>query len=148
MKFSMGVWIIGVLIIANPATAGSIKKWIDAEGNVHFGDAPPAARSAEEVELSPGYKGEDTDNAGGLRPGERLMLEQYERRYSRPPSQNLPSSNSSDNSAEYDESRCEYYKLRKQRYERKLKSGYKQSERQYIDERIAWYNMKVSDYCR
>ena len=123
-------------------SAGSIKKWVDAEGNVHFGDAPPAAQKTEDVDININ-KGTGGTTAPGLRPDEQLMLDKYEKRYER---SYAPEPSNSLN--HYDESRCEYYKLRLKRYQRKAKSGYKQSEKQTIKERIAWYEMKVSDYCK
>ncbi|MDZ7754470.1 MAG: DUF4124 domain-containing protein [Gammaproteobacteria bacterium] len=39
------------LTIALPATAGSIKKWVDEEGQVHYGDAPPDHARTEEVQI-------------------------------------------------------------------------------------------------
>ena len=31
--------------------AGSIHKWVDSEGNTHYGDAPPAATSSQQVRV-------------------------------------------------------------------------------------------------
>ena len=46
---------VAVLLLAaclcGPANAEGVYKWVDDEGNVHFGDLPPAEWEAEEVEL-------------------------------------------------------------------------------------------------
>lgn len=34
-------------------TAGSIKKWYDKDGNVHFGDTPPATVETSNIEVKP-----------------------------------------------------------------------------------------------
>lgn len=39
------------LFLAAPAWSAGVYRWTDADGNVHFGDEPPAQRKAETVEL-------------------------------------------------------------------------------------------------
>jgi hypothetical protein len=38
-----------ILVITSSAYANGIYKWIDEDGNVHYGDAPPASVATEEV---------------------------------------------------------------------------------------------------
>lgn len=59
---------IVVLFIICPVIleAGSVKKWTDSEGNVHFGDVPPASVQVDVVEVQP------------LTGGEGLSLKQME----------------------------------------------------------------------
>lgn len=38
---------------AGTAGAADIYRWVDADGNVHFGDTPPDDRSVEQVEVRP-----------------------------------------------------------------------------------------------
>ncbi|MEJ1463354.1 MAG: DUF4124 domain-containing protein [Candidatus Sedimenticola sp. (ex Thyasira tokunagai)] len=45
------MWCYGVPIAS--AQTGCIKKWTDADGNVHFGDVPPAEAGTRQVEAKP-----------------------------------------------------------------------------------------------
>jgi glutaredoxin len=40
-----------LLVLALPANAGEIHRWTDSQGNVHFGDRPPATADSEIVKL-------------------------------------------------------------------------------------------------
>lgn len=46
------ILVIGLLLTAN-ATAADIYQWTDAQGRVHFGDRPQAARPARGRRRSP-----------------------------------------------------------------------------------------------
>ncbi len=80
------ICLIPVLLSAS-AMAGSIHKWVDEDGNVHYGDAPPVSAQTESVRVqsaptnpgrslprlsSPGDTGENdaataaADDAGGV----------------------------------------------------------------------------------
>lgn len=39
------------LLLSLPLQAGTIKKWVDDEGNVHYGDAPPISAQTENVRV-------------------------------------------------------------------------------------------------
>jgi hypothetical protein len=39
------------LIFSTSLFAGSIQKWVDDEGNVHYGDAPPVSAKTKEVRV-------------------------------------------------------------------------------------------------
>ena len=39
------------LLISMPLQAGAIKKWVDEDGNVHYGDAPPVTAKTEDVRV-------------------------------------------------------------------------------------------------
>ena len=43
--------IVLTLFMAASAQAGSIHKWVDQEGNVHYGDAPPVTVKTEPVRV-------------------------------------------------------------------------------------------------
>ena len=69
--------IVPILLLAGAVHAGSIHKWVDEEGNVHYGDAPPVSAKTENVRVlsapsNPGRalprlgdSGDDQDAAGG-----------------------------------------------------------------------------------
>ena len=39
------------LLVTVPLQAGTIKKWVDEEGNVHYGDSPPISAKTENVRV-------------------------------------------------------------------------------------------------
>ncbi len=39
------------LFISTTIQAGSIQKWVDEEGNVHYGDAPPVSVKTEQIKI-------------------------------------------------------------------------------------------------
>ncbi len=39
------------LLVATSLNAGSIQKWVDDDGNVHYGDAPPVTAKTENVRV-------------------------------------------------------------------------------------------------
>ena len=39
------------LIVSTSLFAGSIQKWVDDDGNVHYGDAPPVSAKTKEVRV-------------------------------------------------------------------------------------------------
>ena len=41
------------LLFSTALSAGSIQKWVDDEGNVHYGDAPPTSAKTESVHVQP-----------------------------------------------------------------------------------------------
>ena len=41
------------LFLSTSLTAGSIQKWVDEDGNVHYGDAPPTSAKTESVHVQP-----------------------------------------------------------------------------------------------
>ncbi len=44
---------VALLVLAMPAVAGDIHRWTDEEGNIHFGDRPPASVDSEAISVKP-----------------------------------------------------------------------------------------------
>ena len=47
----MRYMILLALLASMPLHAGAIKKWVDEEGNVHYGDAPPVSAKTQDVRV-------------------------------------------------------------------------------------------------
>jgi hypothetical protein len=152
MRLAQG---IHVLLMSLPLalSAAEVKKWVDAEGGVHFGDLPPrgsefAVQTVDPVAVTPG-RSELT-----LRPGEIEALERYEqRRKAHAPSNRAPAAQHRSDGAGGDRQafyrkRCAYYRQRHEFFRDQKRHGYSRSEEAKIDERIAWSEMKVAEYCR
>ena len=43
--------ICALMLVTLPLQAGTIKKWVDADGNVHYGDSPPVSAKTENVRV-------------------------------------------------------------------------------------------------
>ena len=48
---TMRYLILLALLASMPAHAGAIKKWVDEDGNVHYGDAPPVSAQTQDVRV-------------------------------------------------------------------------------------------------
>jgi len=47
----MRYFIYLTLLLSTSIQAGSIQKWVDEEGNVHYGDAPPISAKTEQIKI-------------------------------------------------------------------------------------------------
>jgi len=152
MSLARGLCIL-LLSLPLAASAADVKKWVDAQGGIHFGDLPPPGSSfvVQNVDpvsvtpVEPGLK---------LRPGEIEALERHEQRKKArtPASQASAREQSPGNAARergsFYRKRCAYYRQRHAFFRDQKRHGYSRSEEAKIDERIAWSDMKVAEYCR
>lgn len=75
----MKTYLLILLLLPLSTTAG-VYKWTDANGQTHFGDRPPAEKSAEEVDIDPAPPGNDPAAAERInRMNEFLNQRQAER---------------------------------------------------------------------
>lgn len=63
---------LGLAIVTQATAAGSIQRWTDAAGQVHYGDRPPAGVDAQPVEVRPGSTDTPADRTRRART-ERLL---------------------------------------------------------------------------
>ena len=66
--------IVFVLLVIAGAAYAEVYTWVDADGNTHYSDKPPADRTAEQLDLE--TQQVTTVGGSGLRPGEQALLEQ------------------------------------------------------------------------
>lgn len=146
------VMVMVLALLAGGLQAGEIKRWVDAEGRVHFGDQAPASVDAvvQEIEQS----GVDSAPSNpGLRPGERAMVERYEQRgreleaAKQRSSQAYEKQRLSKGQEAKQRARCDYYLSRVDHYRGKKRRGYSRSEGDKIDAQIELYEMKSATYC-
>lgn len=51
-QFVLAVFLVGLASFATPAYAAKIVRWVDADGAIHFGNAPPPSElNAEEISV-------------------------------------------------------------------------------------------------
>lgn len=70
--------ILLLIVQCSPALAGKIYRWLDKQGQVHFGDIAPAGTMPPVSILQPDPSGKS--GAVGLRPAEMELLMQVEQR--------------------------------------------------------------------
>ena len=61
------VMFIVTMFTAIYISAADIYKWVDADGNTHYGDAPPTGASSEQVRVDPSSNG-----GSSIRPENRI----------------------------------------------------------------------------
>ena len=64
------LFFLSIVIFSTSIQAGSIHKWVDEDGNVHYGDAPPVTAKTESVRVqsaptNPGRSLPRLNNQGG-----------------------------------------------------------------------------------
>lgn len=67
--------LFALLACFNAAQAGGIKKWVDEDGNVHFGDAPPPSQTTKRIQV----RDPATGNGSMVRPDVLLSRETVRR---------------------------------------------------------------------
>lgn len=87
-----------VMLTSASLTAGSVQKWVDENGNVHYGDKPPTGIQSKQIEVAP------APAASGLRPEEARQLRRIESRET-----------NSRSRRDYESDRDTYYKERQKR---------------------------------
>ncbi len=67
--------LLALTTVAGTAGATEIYRWVDAQGNVHFGDSPPSDRQAEQIEIRPPIDDASTVDDTESAPGEPMAPE-------------------------------------------------------------------------
>jgi hypothetical protein len=72
-------------VLAATAHSGSVKKWVDADGNVTFGDAPPpSVTNSEKIKVQESYSpSAPSHNTPSAVPSAPPVSDDYYRRLSR-----------------------------------------------------------------
>jgi hypothetical protein len=60
-------WLLIALLLLPLCTTADVYKWTDANGQVHFGDRPPAEKPAEEITINAAPPGKDPAANGRIR---------------------------------------------------------------------------------
>jgi hypothetical protein len=142
------------LILGVPAAAGSIYKWTDEQGQVHFGDKPPAGATVTQEEHRPAT-GDDRATGGGLRPAERAQLSGIEKQENRVAAEKrdrdkriAADEKRRARQAGQDANRCTGYQQKISDYKRRLRAGCRVSTCNSWNDQIARYKSKAALVCR
>jgi hypothetical protein len=140
-------------VLSVPATAGDVYRWVDDQGQVHFGDRPPLrAQGTRQPTIAAGA---DAPAKSGLRDGERVRLREIEQRERREAADRkarekraAAEENRRVRQAERDARRCADYRGKIRDYQRKLRAGCRVSNCNSYEARIDTYEEKAARLCR
>jgi hypothetical protein len=142
------------LILSLSAAAGSIYRWMDEQGQVHFGDKPPTGVQAKQEKARPAIR-DDSAAGSGLRSGEHARLAEIEKRENREDAEKSVRDRRAATDekrralqAEQDASRCASYQHKISEYKRRLRSGCRVSTCNSYNAQIHRYKNKAARICR
>lgn len=151
----MDIRIIGCALLflfaPSPASPGEIHKWVDRNGNVHFGDVAPVNTDTtqlnpEIITTTPAHKSlKDI-----LRPGETRMLKAYEQRGLRvrkAKNDSLKQDKRNKSKIALAENRCQQHQQKKEALESKLRHGLKPSQKRATETKLAREELLIKQYC-
>lgn len=133
-------------LLAGAVQSGPIKTWTDEDGGVHFGDAPPPRSQAQS------FQAPDTlssPSGGGLRPGEREMLERLEAEEQEFLRARERAGRELQRRRVTDQADCRLYRSLAEDRAHRLRQGYGRRADRRRDERLhAHYERLAGQYCR
>lgn len=141
-----------LLLVANHVISAEIKKWVDQNGQVHFGDYAPHTTDAIQVKPEIITTAPSSNNSlkDIMRPGERRMIKNHEKRGERlvkAKRKELSKSKLSKKSINNAKKRCAYYRKKKSYLRRRLREGVNRSKKNTIEKGLDNYNLKIKEYC-
>ncbi len=145
-------YLASLLLATNTTLAADIKKWIDDDGRVHFGDLAP--KGVDNVEIKP----ENTtttpsarvDLKKTMRPGELRMIENHDKRGKRlikEKKQAAKQAKLRTKQTANAKNRCVYNRQKKERLKRIHRAGASRSEKSRIEEKLSNHNRQIKEYC-
>jgi hypothetical protein len=153
MKMRVGVGITLGLFLNVPAAAGGIYKWLDEQGQVHFGDRPPTGAQAKHEEVRPASGG-DTAQGSGLRSGERARLSNIQKQENREAAEKsnqekrvAADERRRERQAGQDARRCASTRQKISDYKRRLRAGCRVSICNSYNEQLDRYKSKAARVC-
>jgi Domain of unknown function (DUF4124) len=142
------------LVLSVPAVAGSVYRWVDEQGQVHFGDKPPAGVTVTQKEVRPAT-GDGRATGGGLRSGELARLGEIRKQQSRLAAEKrdrdeqfAADEKRRARQAVQDAKRCASYQQKISDYKRRLRAGCRVSACNSYNDRLASYKSKAALVCR
>ncbi len=160
MKGTRTVVALSLLAAVAAASGGSIKKWVDEKGQVHFGDAPPPAAGSVIVAPESAYessppRGQHAATSDGLRPGEQRMLEHIEKQehehveaLDRSARESAERKAGASRAKKLNQAQCNYYRALVREREQALRQPYSNPQRRLHEEtKRAFYARQAALYC-
>jgi hypothetical protein len=141
-----------ILLVTKPVSSAEIKKWVDQNGQIHYGDRAP--HGIENVLVKPKITTTSPSSNSSLkkimRPGELGMLKNYEKRSKRLIKAKRKAAKQAKlekKQATNSQKRCNYHRRKKDDLKRRLRKGYSRSEENRIEDSLARHDLKIDEYC-
>jgi hypothetical protein len=142
------------LVLSLPVAAGSIYRWTDAQGQVHFSDQPQVGVQAKREKTGPVIRN-DPSAGSSLRSGERARLGEIEKRESRETAEKNARNRRAaaeerrrNRQAGQDADRCAGYQQKISEYKRRLRAGCRVSTCNSYHAQLDLYKNKAAQVCR
>lgn len=142
---------IVLLFWAAAISAAEIKRWVDPDGQVHFGDVAPPTVEAEVREVE--EQEPDSTGGSGMRPGELEMIRRFEQRGQAREEARHRSARASEKDRqnakkeEKRKARCQYHRAKLEQALRKKRRGYTRAQGERLKDKIELNELKVNIYC-
>lgn len=141
-QFCQGMAVVAMLLALYPSPASAqVYRWVDANGNVHYGDRP--ADGAKTLDIPSAA----TTDPGGLRDGERQRLETIRARRERRTTRDddtEPRPRASNAGAPD----CEVHTRQYRQAQQQLRAGYRPSEGDALRRRVRASMAAMNRHCR
>ena len=153
MDIRISCYLASLLLATNTSPAADIKKWIDADGQVHFGDIAPHEEKSVEInpEIITTAPSSDNSLRKIMRPGELRMIKNHEKRGKRlikAKRKALKQARIVEKRAAKYKEQCRYHRQKKENLKRKLREGSPRSKEKRIRESLARHEFKIDEYCK
>jgi hypothetical protein len=162
MKTTVKMLAIAVILLVRPLHAGGIKKWIDEDGTLTFGDAPPPGVNWTETSRRPD-PGADLADSDYYAPQNRLYRLQaksrrkaHQRRQLRDAAlederlrqQSLDQHRNSEKTRDIKTKTCNHYRARLREYEHRTIQAYRREADRLRDaSRLARLELQEAEHC-
>jgi hypothetical protein len=135
--------IIFCLLILPLLMAGGVYKWTDENGNIHFGDKPNNVKNLETVEIREQKTGTMVSDAQKAKYKYEARVQEAVDSYKS--ANQMPAALSGPSPlCKYNQSMLRHYE---NEWNNKRTRGYKQSERNYYEDKISLYKSEESINC-
>jgi hypothetical protein len=142
------------LFLNVPEVAGGIYKWVDEQGEVHFGDQPPLGATVTQKDAWPAAGGA-TATGSGLRAGERARLSEIEKQERSEAAEKRDQERQAaaderrrERQVMQDAKRCASTRQKISEYKRRLRAGCRVSACNSYNAQLDSYQSKAARVCR
>ncbi len=146
-------FMIPALVLVTLSASAEVYKWVDEDGQVHYGDEPPKA-SIEQQRLDIPSLSTDSKPANGLRPSEVRALKAIEKRKKlqkkkrkAKEKEEKKQKREAEKKAKYHRKKCKRYTLLHKRIRKQLRAGYDTKKGRRLHEKEREYADQMKEHC-
>lgn len=125
-----------VLLLACTLQAATVKRWTDAQGRIHYGDAAPAGAAVEDVEIDPDHNVHEAPPVPHFTPAAPKKR----------PASDAAAAREASERRERNE-KCADYREKFEHLRARMRAGYKASQYNKLMEQEESLRRKIKTYC-